>query len=183
MGRNKARSPLSVQIISYSIIYSLIRPNGCRPYAMLILLAFSAALWLYYHRPDKNMNQVNIKLLSGDVITFTSSNEESLDSFYKALQEFLSRRGSSIEFDADGKKIETVEIEPVKESSGIMGMDKKSTSNNPLVNDLRKLYLGYSKKSDTNSEILHLIDNAARLIETDDKEGLKSTLREFISQG
>ena len=150
---------------------------------MLILLAFSAALWLYYHRPDKNMNQVNIKLLSGDVITFTSSNEESLDSFYKALQEFLSRRGSSIEFDADGKKIETVEIEPVKESSGIMGMDKKSTSNNPLVNDLRKLYLGYSKKSDTNSEILHLIDNAARLIETDDKEGLKSTLREFISQG
>lgn len=179
----KPAAPFPFKLFLILLFIALSAQTVAGHIAMLILFAFSAALWLYYHRPDKNMNQLNIKLLSGDVITFTSSDEESLDSFYRALQEFLSRRGSSIEFDADGKKIETVEIEPVKESSGIMGMDKKSTSNNPLVNDLRKLYLGYSKKSDTNSEILHLIDNTARLIETDDKEGLKSTLREFISQG
>jgi len=40
MGRNKARSPLSVQIISYSIIYSLIRPNGCRPYCHVDSIGF-----------------------------------------------------------------------------------------------------------------------------------------------
>lgn len=121
----KPAAPFPFKLFLILLFIALSAQTVAGHIAMLILFAFSAALWLYYHRPDKNMNQVNIKLLSGDVITFTSSDEESLDSFYKALQEFLSRRGSNIEFDADGKKIETVEIEPVKESSGIMGMDKK----------------------------------------------------------
>lgn len=114
MGRNKARSPFPFKLFLILLFIALSAQTVAGHIAMLILLAFSAALWLYYHRPDKNMNQVNIKLLSGDVITFTSSNEESLDSFYKALQEFLSRRGSSIEFDADGKKLKRLKLNRLK---------------------------------------------------------------------
>lgn len=163
---------------------------------MLSILAVAAAAWLLCHRSGNTERWVNMELYSGEIYSLSTGSDDFIDQFYDALKESswgTNPPGPEINFNTDGKIVSEVKEEPEKEepikeetvqkSPGIMEISGQGTKNSQLVSELQKLYQSYIKKTDGNSEILSLINDMARLIESNDQEGLKASFKNFVLAG
>lgn len=158
---------------------------------MLSILAVGTAAWLLHNRSGNTERWVNLELYSGEIYSLSTGSNDFIDQFYDTIKEILwelNPPGREINFNTDGKivsavKEEPVNVEPVKETPGIMEIRGQGAKNSQLVSELQKLYLSYIKKTDTNSEILDLINDSARLIEANDQEGLKASFKKFVMAG
>ncbi|WP_125144214.1 DUF6232 family protein [Clostridium transplantifaecale] len=158
---------------------------------MISVLAVGAAAWLLCHRSDNTERWINIELYSGEIYSLSTGSNDFIDQFYEALKESFGSStlpGREINFNTDGKIVSAVKDvpaieEPVNESPGIMGISGQGTKNSQLVSELQKLYQCYIKKTDADSEILNLINDAARLIDSNDQEGLKTSFKKFVLAG
>lgn len=152
--------------------------------AMTAALAIGSALWIYKRRRSNMVKQVNVRLHSGEILSFGADNEDSIIQFYNILKAAADKGNiSETTFDEDGKIVEIPEETSNKKEAGIMEINVKNTVNEQLLSELQKLYQGYIKKTDANSEILQLINDAAKMIEANDREGLKAAFRKFVTLG
>lgn len=158
---------------------------------MLAILAVGTAVWIFRCRPGNAERWINIELASGEIYSISTGSDVFIDQFFDALKESyegVNPAGREMNFNTDGKIVDAVRKEPaiqvpVKEFSGIVGMTGQDTKTSRLVSELQKLYQCYRKRTDADSEILDLINDAARLIEADDREGLQALFKKFVLAG
>ena len=86
-----------------------------------------------------------------------------------------------ISFLGDGKIIENTEIE--KESSSSIQNVMASGINEPIIRELQKLTLYYTKNSEINNEILSLIEKTIQSVNMNDKIEAKKLYSSFITMG
>ncbi|WP_294144973.1 DUF6232 family protein [uncultured Clostridium sp.] len=172
------------------LFIALSGPGMINTLVMLSILAVGAAAWLLHYRSGNTERWIHLELYSGEIYSLSTGSDDFIDQFYDALKESfwgINPPGHEINFNTDGKIVsavkEPVKEEPVKETPGIMGISGQGTKNSQLVSELQKLYQSYIKKTDTNSEILNLINDAARLIEANDQDGLKASFKKFVLAG
>lgn len=173
------------------LFIALSGPGIINMLVMLSILAVGAAAWLLHYRSGNTERWMNLELYSGEIYSLSTGSDNFVDQFYDALKDSfggITPPGREINFNMDGKivniaKEEPVKEEPLKETPGIMGISSQDTKNSQLVSELQKLYQSYIKKADTNSEILNLINDAARLIEANDQDGLKASFKKFVLAG
>lgn len=162
--------------LSAAHIFSLI--------AMLALSALGAALWVYGHRRKDAKKQVHLKLHTGDVFSFSAKNDDALQNFYTAIKE--AAQGSFVSeiiFDTEGRIEKKPEAKVPPETDRILKITGENTKNEKLIDELKQLYKGYEKKTETNGEIIQLINDTARLMASDDREGLKKCFQKFVTLG
>lgn len=158
---------------------------------MLAILAVGTAVWMLRLRPGNAERWINMELDSGEIYSISTGSDVFIDQFFDALKESyegVNPPGREMNFDTDGKIVNAVKEAQaagaaVKEFSGIIGMTGPDTKSSRLVSELQKLYQCYRKKTDADSEILNLINDAARLIETNDQEGLQASFKKFVLAG
>lgn len=149
-----------------------------------VMLAASLAWRLYLHYFDNKTREVNIELCSGEVITFTANSQDSQIQFYNSLKDALGCANAyEIKFSSEGEVIKESEDKTEKNIPYVMEISENIASNQPLAGELQKLYLNYTKKSDADSKILLLINDAGRLLESGDREGLKDVFKNFVILG
>ena len=173
------------------LFIALSGPGIMNVLVMLSILAVGAAAWLLHFRSGDTERWISLELYSGEIYSLSTGSDDFIDQFYDALKENFEGiipPAREINFNTDGKIVSAVKEEPVKETPvkeppGIMAISGQGTKNSQLVSELQKLYQSYLEKTDTNSEILSLINDAARLIEADDQDGLKSSFKKFVLAG
>lgn len=181
---NLPEEPFPVKTFLILLFITLSGQHYIAIMAMAAILALGSAMWLQAHRQDKTPENVNIQLISGDIFSFTSDNEDSRIQFYSSIKEAAeSSNISEINFDSDGTIVKIAEEEPKAKAPGIMEISGRFSKNEKLVGELQKLYQSYTKKTDADSEILLLINDTARLLETDDRAGLKAFYQKFVTLG
>lgn len=152
--------------------------------AILALLGVGSAMWFYKHSQSDSENQVHVKLHCGDTLSFSAKDEETLNKFYKVLKEAAeSDFTTKIKFDTDGKVVKKSEKDAPQKAPEILKVDASNLKNEKLIDELKKLYVNYEKKTETNGEILRLIDHTSHLIISEDHEGLKAPFQKFVTLG
>lgn len=152
--------------------------------AMLALSAFGATLWFYRHRQKDAKKQVHVKLHTGDVFSFSAKNEEALEDFYDAIKKTAEGSFvSEIIFDTEGRIEKKPEAEVPPETDGILKINGENTRNDKLIDELKQLYKGYEEKTETNGEIIQLINGTASFMASDDRDGLKKCFQKFVTLG
>lgn len=180
----RLREPFPVKIFLILLFITLSGQYIPGIMIMCLILALSTALWLYNSRKDAGVRWIHIRLYSGEIISFTSDSEETLSHFYDALKESVARTSETqILFDETGEIMEQEEEEETQEVMAPMVNLQSKRSSNPLVNELQKLYLNYSKKEDADREILLLINNTAELVESGNRDGMKAAFKKFVVLG
>lgn len=158
---------------------------GTHAVSMFIALAAAAVLWLLYQRSGKAEKQVHIKLMNGDIISFSGQDGESIAGFYEAVKS-LAEGGSASEilFDENGKAVKNSEEDTAgKPAPDIVKAGKRSTAGGPLAQELQVLYENYTKKTDVDSEILAFLNDMADLIESGDRIRLTAAYKKFVTLG
>lgn len=151
---------------------------------MLILSAIGIAAWRYYHCPDQTAGWVNIKLHTGDILSFTASNNDTLSHFYNAVNSLAdSSNEEEFIFDADGNLPEKPAEEEPEEKHNLMEIDSNGLPDSSLINELQRLYLNYSEKTDSDSEVLQFLNTIFQLIKTGNREELKEAYGNFVTLG
>ena len=88
-----------------------------------------------------------------------------------------------IVFENGGEIINQTKQEEPEKASSVLELNVSGGLNGQIVQELKRLYGSYTKKTDTNSEVLLLINEAASLMEKNDRVGLKSVFEKFITLG
>lgn len=176
--------PFPARIFLVLLFIALSSPHTVLLITMTASLAAGAAIWIYLHRPLKTAEQINIRLISGEIISFLTESNDTAEQFYEALKNLADKHVvPEIIFDKDGKLEEKKNTEAVQATPAIMEITSKNASNQRLVDELKKLYLSYEKKTDADSEILLLINDTAHLIDTGNREALKTSFKNFVTLG
>lgn len=159
--------------------------------AMLAILGiYIAVQFMPRKQPDKGKgenNHVNLELCNGRVYSFASGDEAFAARFYEVLENLLEDdTGDShydIVFENGGEIINYGEQEESEAPSSVMEIRVSEGQGAQIVQELRKLYTSYTKKTDSDSEVLSLINEAAGFIEKGDKPGLKAAYEKFVTLG
>lgn len=153
-------------------------------FAMTALLVIGSVLWVYSHRPRMAKPAVHLMLLSGHILSFTADDASLVNQFYDVVKLLPGRSmKSEFQFDADGNLEERSDEETEEPVSTIADISAISAPQNPLVGDLQKLYQSYSSKADATDEIKLLIHDTSALIETGDRDGIKTSFKKFVTLG
>lgn len=167
------------------LILLFIASAGPHAVGMLLVLAVSAALWLLYHRTGSAEKMVHMKLLDGDIISFSAHDEDSIAGFYEAVKN-LAEGGSTSEilFDENGNVVKSSEEDTAQDTTpAIVKNGNKSAVSGPLAQELHVLYDNYTKKADADSEILTFIDELIGLTESGDRSSLTAAYKKFVTLG
>ncbi|WP_312433589.1 hypothetical protein [Lacrimispora sp.] len=172
----------------FVLILLLIALSGSSPASIIgILLALIVypIAWFYWHRKQESSIGINFEISSGVIYSFVCSNEEFTLQAYDLISNLLSKRNTAsrlqISFLGDGKIIDNTETE--KESSSSSQNVMASGINEPIINELQKLTLYYTKNSEINNEILGLIEKTIQSINMNDKIETKKFYGSFITMG
>lgn len=177
-------TPFPVKTFTILLFITLSNQHIIGLIAMLALLGVGSAIWFYKRSQGDSKNLVHVKLHCGDTLSFSAKDEETVNKFYNVLKEAAeSDFTTKIKFDTEGKIVKNSEKEVPQKMATILEVDAQNFKNGNLVNELQKLYLGYEKKTETNSEVLQLIDHTAHLMMSDDHEGLKVSFQKFVTLG
>lgn len=176
--------PFPTKIFTILLFITLCSQHIIGLIAMLALLGLGAAMWFYKHSQSNSENQVHVKLHCGDTLSFSAKDEETLNKFYNALKESAkSDFTTELKFDTDGNVVKKAEKEVPRKTAGFLEIDVSELKNKKSIDELKKLYVGYRKKTETNREILQLIDHTAHLMMSDDHEGLNISFQKFVTLG
>ena len=167
------------------LILLFIALTGTHVVCMLIALAASAAVWLLYHRTGGAEKMVHMKLLDGDVISFSAHDEDSIAEFYEAVKG-LTEDGTALEilFDENGKAVKSSEEDAVKDTTQAkVKTVNRSAASGPLTQELQVLYENYTKKEDTDNEILAFLEELIGLTESGERSSLTAAYKKFVTLG
>lgn len=151
---------------------------------MGLLWAAGLAVWIFKRRAHGKKTGVCVQLHGGDILLFESEKEEVPARFYEALANAVDGRNTvEVLFDAAGGVVVSAAEEEPEKTTDIMELSDRSTVTHPLIGELKKLYVCHTQKLDTNSEILSLIDETARMLEAGDRSGVTESFKQFVTLG
>lgn len=172
----------------FVLILLLIALSGSSPASiigiLLALILYPIARF-YWHRKQESSIGINFEISSGVIYSFVCKNEEFTLQAYDLISNLISKNNMAsrlqISFLGDGKIIENTEIE--KESSSSIQNVMASGINEPIIRELQKLTLYYTKNSEINNEILSLIEKTIQSVNMNDKIEAKKLYSSFITMG
>lgn len=154
---------------------------------MLVLLALCMGAWAFRSRSGRNTNLVNLGLSTGEFYSFVPPNDGFGRKLCRTLTELMEGSGPAdydISFQGDGEITARMPPEPEPEPRAtVLEAGIPAGKNGQLISELQKLYQCYTNKNNAGSEILDLINDTSRLIERNDKEGIKAAFTKFITLG
>ena len=172
----------------FVLILLLIALSGSSPASIigiLLALILYPIAWFYWHRKQESSIGINFEISSGVIYSFVCKNEEFTLQAYDLISNLISKNNMAsrlqISFLGDGKIIENTEIE--KESSSSIQNVMASGINEPIIRELQKLTLYYTKNSEINNEILSLIEKTIQSVNMNDKIEAKKFYSSFITMG
>ncbi|KEZ89312.1 hypothetical protein [Lacrimispora celerecrescens] len=172
----------------FVLILLLIALSGSSPASIigiLLALILYPIAWFYWHRKQESSIGINFEISSGVIYSFVCKNEEFTLQAYDLISNLISKNNMAsrlqISFLGDGKIIENTEIE--KESSSSIQNVMASGINEPIIRELQKLTLYYTKNSEINNEILSLIEKTIQSVNMNDKIEAKKLYSNFITMG
>ncbi len=152
---------------------------------ILLALILYPIAWFYWHRKQESSIGINFEISSGVIYSFVCNNEEFTLQAYDLISKLISKRNTDsrlqISFLGDGKIIDNTETE--KESSSSIQNVMASGINEPIIRELQKLTLYYTKNSEINNEILSLIEKTIQSVNMNDKIEAKKFYSSFITMG
>ena len=128
---------------------------------------------------------VHMKLLDGDVISFSAHDEDSIAEFYEAVKG-LTEDGTALEilFDENGKAVKSSEEDAAKDTTQAkVKTVNRSAASGPLTQELQVLYENYTKKEDTDNEILAFLEELIGLTESGERSSLTAAYKKFVTLG
>ena len=128
---------------------------------------------------------VHMKLLDGDVISFSTHDEDSIAGFYEAVKG-LTEDGTALEilFDENGKAVKSSEEDAAKDTTQAkVKTVNRSAASGPLTQELQVLYENYTKKEDTDNEILAFLEELIGLTESGERSSLTAAYKKFVTLG
>ena len=187
-------SPRRTFPISMVLILLMIALSGPGIVNKAVMLAVLGVYIGTHLRSGKNTDpqaggkdHVNLELCSGMVYSFASGSESFAMELYEVLKHLMEGDASmshcDIVFENGGEIIDQTKQEEPEKTSSVLELNVSGGQSGQIVQELKKLYGSYTKKTNTNSEVLSLINEAASLIEKNDRVGLKSVFEKFISLG
>lgn len=172
----------------FVLILLLIALSGSSPASIigiLLALILYPIAWFYWHRKQESSIGINFEISSGVIYSFVCNNEEFTLQAYDLISKLISKRNTDsrlqISFLGDGKIIDNTETE--KESSSSIQNVMASGINEPIIRELQKLTLYYTKNSEINNEILSLIEKTIQSVNMNDKIEAKKFYSSFITMG
>lgn len=153
---------------------------------MLAVLVIGVLVWALYYWYGRNVVWVHMKLDSGELFSFQSSDAASVHKLYHylcGLADGSSDADVQIDMDADDTMINVDEIKEEEEVPAGMAIKAQVAQNGQLVTELQTLHQSYLEKSDLDSGILQLIDDVVHLVGSGDREELKSAFKKLVESG
>ncbi|WP_313257643.1 hypothetical protein [Lacrimispora sp.] len=174
----------------FVLILLLIALSGTSPASIigiLLALILYPAAWFYWNRKRESSIGINFEISSGKIYSFVCNNKEFTLQAYDLISNLLSKRNTTsslqISFLGDGKIIDNSEAEKEPSSSIQVVNVMASGINEPIIRELQKLSLHYTKNSEINNEILSLIEKTIQSINMNDKIEAKKFYSSFITMG
>lgn len=175
-----------------SLILLMIALSGQRVINMAVMLVILGVYLIAHFISWKSAagtsktDHVNLELYSGNIYSIAAGSELFAGRLHEVLKNILAAGTESphyeIRFGDGGEIIDHSEDEKPAEAS-IMEAKQVAGQNGEIVEELKTLYECYTRKTDSDSEILSLINEAGRLVEKNDKDGLKSAFGRFVTSG
>lgn len=174
---------IPAEILLILLFLTLSSPQPVTFFVMGVLLAVVTVMQFGSGRTGKEGLQVNVELDSGKVLSFLAVENASAEQFYDSLKSAITGNiESEITFDSHGRLRVDVEEAP-GQTPAVKDISIIDVKQNPLLGELQKLYQSITKKTDANSELLHLIDETVHHVKTGNREGLKQEFEQFITLG
>ncbi|PJJ28500.1 hypothetical protein [Lacrimispora celerecrescens] len=174
----------------FVLILLLIALSGTSPASIigiLLALILYPITWFYWHRKQESSIGINFEISSGKIYSFICNNEEFTHQAYDLISNLISKRNMAsrleISFLGDGKIIDNSETDKESSSSAQMVNVMASGINEPIIRELQKLTLHYTKNSEINNEILSLIEKTTQSINMNDKVEAKKFYSSFVTMG
>lgn len=182
IGRIPSR-PFPAKTLLILLFLTLSAPHPVSLLVMSVLLAIISVMMVRHLQPDNTGPQIHIGLRTGEILSFAADHETSATQFYDSLKQAAEGNiKSETIFDTEGN-IKEDDEEPLQQTPSVTDLSIMDVQQNPLINELQKLYQSIMKKTNVNSEILHLINEIANLLEAGNREGLKPVFEQFITLG
>lgn len=180
--------PYSLALIM--LLVALSGPTMIHVGVMLLVLGVCLAVYFTSRKSVSGASEpdsVNLELCSGKIYSFAVESQEFAGELYELLKQLMAEGGGSSQIEVvfrDGEKIidHSQDDKPL-EAPNIMEVTQAAGSKGQIVEELKKLYGCYTKKTDIDSGILALINEAGSLIEKNDKAGLKDVFSRFVTSG
>lgn len=155
---------------------------------MLVILVFYLGAWALCSRSGRNTKLVNIGFSTGAVYSFAPPNDsfaQQLCGTLTGLMEGNNTVDYEISFLGDGTITALTPPEPAPQpkAATVLEASMPAGKNGQLISELQQLYQCYTKKNNTGSEILDLINDTSRLIEINDAAGIKASFTKFVTLG
>lgn len=174
----------------FVLILLLIALSGTSPASIigiLLALILYPAAWFYWNRKQESSLGINFEISSGKIYSFVCNNEEFTRQAYDLIIDLISKRYTNsslqISFLGDGKIIDNSDKEK-ESSSGTQTMNFMAGGmNEPVIKELQKLSMHYTKNSEINNEILSLIEKTIQSLNMNDKTEAKKFFGSFITMG
>ncbi|WP_349948477.1 hypothetical protein ABFV83_08595 [Lacrimispora sp. BS-2] len=174
----------------FVLILLLIALSGSSPASIigiLLALILYPIAWFYWNRKQESFIGINFEISSGKVYSFICTNKEFTLQAYDLISDLISKNstGSSLQisFLGDGKIIDNSETKEEPSSGAQMMNVMTSAINEPIIRELQKLAMHYTKNSEINNEILSLIEKTIQSLNMNDKNEVKKFFSSFITMG
>uniref|UniRef100_UPI0006CF6164 hypothetical protein n=1 Tax=Clostridium sp. NkU-1 TaxID=1095009 RepID=UPI0006CF6164 len=175
--------------VRFVLILLLIALSGSSPASIigiLLALILYPIAWFYWNRKQERFIGINFEISSGKIYSFVCTNKEfTLQPTTDQRSYFKKQYGSSLQisFLGDGKIIDNSEAEKEPSSGDQMMNVMTSAINEPIIRELQKLAMHYTKNSEINNEILSLIEKTIQSLNMNDKNEAKKFFSSFVTMG
>ncbi|MDR1547134.1 MAG: DUF6232 family protein [Hungatella sp.] len=176
--------------VRFVLILLLIALSGSSPASIigiLLALILYPIAWFYWNRKQERFIGINFEISSGKIYSFVCTNKEFTLQAYDLISDLISKNSMSsslqISFLGDGKIIDNSEAEKEPSSGGQMMNVMTSAINEPIIRELQKLAMHYTKNSEINNEILSLIEKTIQSLNMNDKNEAKKFFSSFVTMG
>ena len=174
---------IPAEILLILLFLTLSSPHPVTFFVMAVFLTIVTVMQFRSVRDDKEGLLVNVELNSGKILSFLADENTLAAQFYDSLKSAVTGNiESEIIFDSNGSLRVNVEEVPER-TPAVKDISTIDVQQNPLLGELQKLYQSITKKTDANSELLHLIDETVHHVKTGNREGLKQEFEQFITLG
>lgn len=156
---------------------------------LVILGAYLAACFISRKSAAKTAktDHLNLELYSGKIYSFAAESEAFAGELYEVFSDLLKTGAENLHyeilFEGGGEIIDRSKDDIPVEAPSIMEISQAFGQNGQIVEELKKLYECYARKTDIDSGVLTLINEAGSLIEKNDRAGLKSAFTRFVTSG
>lgn len=185
LGSNKPKCfPLQYVLILFFIALSSL--NFIATIALLFTLFLYLVCWLYRNRKKTDKKYIHLETYSNEIYSFVSEEKEFIHKAYEIIRDSVEKNNIvsniQISFVGKGKIIDESLGKEIKKESQVLSIIPDA-ADKVLINDLQKLFASLSQKEGDNKEVLNLVEETIKLINTNDIDKKKKFLAEFVTLG